>query len=354
MAPTATSDVDLIRDRSLVESAQAGDIAAFGELYTRYFHRLVRFAVKRVGDRHEAEEIAQEAFVRAWRALPGFGGERRFYPWISVIASRLCIDNLRRRGRVEIGEVADAEFIDAAFDRVDRAGDLDTLMLALDRLNDRHREVLELREQRGWTYQHIADHYQVSIGTVEALLWRARRSLRREFLALCSSVAALPVIRRFTLGSKTPGANVAALGSVGTVVALTVVSGTFAGLPAASSAAAAAAAAPTAAVAFRQAPAAGTAGTPPPPGASLPAPAGAGAGRPPGRDSASAPPPVAGPAHSTVAHYAADQRLITGTDAHAAGEQAPIQVTVGSGGPTVALTPPVSTPPIAITLGGHK
>src|SRR5580692_582337 len=104
---SASDDVDLTRDRALVELAQSGDIHAFSELYSRYFRRLVRFATRRVGDVHEAEEIAQEAFARAYRSLPNFAGDRRFYPWITVIASRLCVDSMRRQGRLEVGDVSD-------------------------------------------------------------------------------------------------------------------------------------------------------------------------------------------------------------------------------------------------------
>ncbi len=78
---------------------QSGDGRAFEDLYRRYFQRIYRYCLKRVGDAHEAEELAQEAFVRAYSAMPKLSGERRFYPWLSVIASRLCVDTHRRRGR---------------------------------------------------------------------------------------------------------------------------------------------------------------------------------------------------------------------------------------------------------------
>ena len=65
-------DVDLGRDRALVERCQAGDTAAFGNLYARYYERLLRFCLRRLNDRHEAEDAAQEAFARAWKALPRF------------------------------------------------------------------------------------------------------------------------------------------------------------------------------------------------------------------------------------------------------------------------------------------
>ena len=66
--------VDLDRDRILVERCQAGDAGAFGSLYARYYERLLRFCLRRLHDRHEAEDAAQEAFARAWKALPNFAG----------------------------------------------------------------------------------------------------------------------------------------------------------------------------------------------------------------------------------------------------------------------------------------
>jgi RNA polymerase sigma-70 factor (ECF subfamily) len=190
-------DVDLVRDRALVERFQEGDAAAFETLYKRYFDRLTRFCQKRVGDRHEAEEIAQEAFTRALRALPTFEGERRFYPWMTVIAGRLCVDTHRRRGRSEPTATPDLGVIEGGQERIVDAVDIAILAQALGRLAPRHREVLDLREQQSWSYQQIADHYGVTLGTVEALLFRARKALRREFLAVVGderSWAALPVV----------------------------------------------------------------------------------------------------------------------------------------------------------------
>ena len=179
-----SGDVDIQRDRVLVERFQSGDVGAFDELYRRYLPRLVRFCEKRVGDRHEAEEVAQEAMARALRAMPAFAGERRFYPWVSVIASRLCVDSFRRRARSTPEAEIDLGYVDGGQDEIVAAVDTDLLRQALERLGPRHREVLHLREEEGWSYQRIADHYGVSMSTVEALLFRARKALRREFLAI--------------------------------------------------------------------------------------------------------------------------------------------------------------------------
>jgi RNA polymerase sigma-70 factor (ECF subfamily) len=192
-------DVDLDRDRALVERCQAGDSAAFGNLYARYYERLLRFCLRRLNDRHEAEDAAQEAFARAWKALPRFAGERRFYPWLTVIAGNICTDMLRRRSRSTptddmeltaqhpvgvVGADTSEELVLAAVD-----GEL--VNRALDRLSTRHRHVLAMREGSGWTYQQIADHEGVEIGTIETLLWRARQALKREFAVVSESKEAL-------------------------------------------------------------------------------------------------------------------------------------------------------------------
>lgn len=180
-------DVDLQRDRRLVERFQEGDHTAFDTLYRRYFARLQRFCLKRVGDPHEAEEIAQEAFTRALRALPDLAGERRFYPWMTVIAGRLCVDHHRRRGRSEPTATVELGSVDGGQDAIVEQADFALLGRALERLAPRHREVLGFREEKGWSYQQIAEHYGVPVGTVEALLFRARKALKREFLAVAGT-----------------------------------------------------------------------------------------------------------------------------------------------------------------------
>jgi RNA polymerase sigma-70 factor (ECF subfamily) len=192
-------DVDLERDRALVERCQAGDSAAFGNLYARYYERLLRFCLRRLNDRHEAEDAAQEAFARAWKALPRFAGERRFYPWLTVIAGNICTDMLRRRSRSTPAD--DLEFTaqhpvgvvgdDTSEELVLAAVDGELVNRALDRLSTRHRHVLAMREGSGWTYQQIADHEGVEIGTIETLLWRARQALKREFAVVSESKEAL-------------------------------------------------------------------------------------------------------------------------------------------------------------------
>jgi RNA polymerase sigma-70 factor (ECF subfamily) len=188
-------DVDLDRDRALVERCQAGDSGAFGNLYARYYERLLRFCLRRLNDRHEAEDAAQEAFARAWKALPNFAGERRFYPWLTVIAGNICTDMLRRRSRstptddleLSAQQPLGSNFSETSEELILAAVDGELVNKALGRLSARHQHVLAMREGSGWTYQQIADHEGVEIGTIETLLWRARQALKREFTVLSES-----------------------------------------------------------------------------------------------------------------------------------------------------------------------
>jgi RNA polymerase sigma-70 factor (ECF subfamily) len=181
-------DVDLARDRVLVTRAQAGDRGAFDELYVRYYRRLYRFCVSRLHDSYEAEDVAQEAFARAWRALATFDGERRFYPWLSVIAAHLCTDVHRKRKRsTPVGEFHQANLVsteDGGEELMLAAVDSELVARAFRRLSDRHQRILQLREGSEWSYQKIADHEGLQTTAVETLLWRARQALKREFASL--------------------------------------------------------------------------------------------------------------------------------------------------------------------------
>ncbi|HEX4245961.1 MAG TPA: RNA polymerase sigma factor, partial [Acidimicrobiales bacterium] len=192
--PALHDDVDLDRDRVLVERCQAGDSSAFGELYSRYYARVYRFCFRRLHDHEEAEDVAQDAFARAWRALPNFAGERRFYPWLTVIADNRCRDIQRRRVRstptadVDIAAKQAAEPIsaDTPEDVLITSVEGDLAVQALERLSPRHRQVLSMREGSGWTYQEIASHEGVEIRTIESLIWRARQALKREYASIAS------------------------------------------------------------------------------------------------------------------------------------------------------------------------
>ena len=188
IAAPRDGSVDVQRDRALVERCQAGDRRAFDEFYTHYHRRLHRFCIQRLGDSHDSEDVVQETFVRAWRALPTFAGERRFYPWLTVIAANLCVDTLRRRSRQTPVEASRLQAEDPGTyeteDAILQDVDVKTMMAAFGQLSERYQRVLKLREEAEWTYRQIADHEGVGVTAVETLLWRARQALKREFMML--------------------------------------------------------------------------------------------------------------------------------------------------------------------------
>ena len=196
---TVRGEVDLERDRILVARSQAGDGLAFADL-----HLLPRppaaFLLPPPARGEEAADVTQEAFTRAsQRALPGFAGERRFYPWLTVIAGNLCTDLLRQRARSRPTEDLDRlrdpgpragrrrEHRRLGHGRGRRGARRQGAGEAVDRAS--RVSILALREGAGLTYQEIATHEGVEITTVETLLWRAPQALKRESPALSGSGA---------------------------------------------------------------------------------------------------------------------------------------------------------------------
>jgi len=190
-----TEDVDLESDRRLVERCRSGEPDAFGGLYERYHPRLARHCARRLGSRANAEDVAQEAFIRAWRAIDRFEVGRPFYPWLQVIATHACTDALRRQRPTtslsELGGAAEYDPRPGVEEQLTRSIDVELATGAMQRLTERHRRVLHLREELDWSVRDIAVHEGLEANAVDTLLWRARASLRRQFLALSEGVAAV-------------------------------------------------------------------------------------------------------------------------------------------------------------------
>lgn len=175
----------------------AEEEAAFAETYSEHHQKLLRYCQYRLRDRHEAEDVMQEAFVRAWRSMPASAYGSNFYPWLRVVAANLCTDVLRKRSRSE--PMADIELgsVDGGMDRITEEEDRALVRQALLRLNDRHRAALMMRESEGLTYDQIAERTGATSATVESLLWRARQALKREFTVVAGrtgAMAPLPLI----------------------------------------------------------------------------------------------------------------------------------------------------------------
>ena len=175
-APPATTP----EERSLVERARGGDAEAFRELVERYQDRVYALARRMVGDREEAEEVAQDAFLRAWRALPRFRGEARFSTWLYRITHRRACDaaaSLRSRGRRE----RDLETAGAIADPAPAAGPSggEALERLVASLPEAQRAAITLFYYQDRSLGEVARILDLPEGTVKTHLHRARAALRR-------------------------------------------------------------------------------------------------------------------------------------------------------------------------------
>lgn len=156
--------------------AKAGDEAAYHWLLTRYRARVVRLAAHVLRREGEAEDVAQEAFLRAFRRLPSFRGEGRFSAWLFRIVVRLCLD--RQRSAHWTAEVSE----ETAPPVIASSDDSDTRLMVsalLDQLSPPMRAALVLREMEGLDYDEIALALGIPVGTVRSRLHTARAQFRQ-------------------------------------------------------------------------------------------------------------------------------------------------------------------------------
>jgi RNA polymerase sigma-70 factor (ECF subfamily) len=171
----------------LVRRARAGETAAFGELVSIYMQRCYYVALGMVGSPQDAEDLSQEAFVRAFRARARLDPDRPFYPWLYQILRRLCFNFTRdasaRRRKLEYagGWLVAESRSRAAADDPERVRATDALRESLEReiaeLSPTQREVFVLKEFQGLKYREIAELLDVPIGTVMSRLYAARQKL---------------------------------------------------------------------------------------------------------------------------------------------------------------------------------
>jgi RNA polymerase sigma-70 factor (ECF subfamily) len=165
--------------RQWIRAAQAGDKEAFTRLVRSYKDYLVRTAYTIVRDRGEAEDVVQEAFVKAFLSLTGLKDERAFPTWIATITTRLALDSIRRRRPDVSLSVSEAvPYRDRGAAPASAAELRMDLAAALAKLSPEHRAVIALREIQGFDYREIADILGIPIGTVRSRLHTARMQLR--------------------------------------------------------------------------------------------------------------------------------------------------------------------------------
>lgn len=163
-------------DAATVARARAGDTVAFTELYGRHHRRIYALCTRLLGDRGLAEEMTQDAFVKAWRALPTFRGDAKFATWLARVAVNTVLSYQRRHGPwlkwLRGGDVPDEPAVDA------NPGGRRDLEHAITRLPLRARQVFVLVDVEGHTHEEAAALLGMAVGTSKAQLFRARKLLR--------------------------------------------------------------------------------------------------------------------------------------------------------------------------------
>ena len=181
-------------EKQLIKNAAAGDAAAFETLVERYQKQVYNLALRMVNNESDAEDLAQEAFIRAWRSLGSFQYTSQFSTWLYRLTTNICIDFLRsqkRRKVVSLTMLRDDE--DSQWDLPDTeplpeqqmiaAEDRAALARALASLDPDYRQVLTLRIVNECSYQQISQILGIAEGTVKSRLSRAREQLRKKMAA---------------------------------------------------------------------------------------------------------------------------------------------------------------------------
>ncbi|MEM9160904.1 MAG: sigma-70 family RNA polymerase sigma factor [Verrucomicrobiota bacterium] len=191
----STKAQEVALDKVLVARFKAGDEAAFEEMVSRYWDRIYAMVHKLLRNTQDAEEVTQDAFIRAHRGLEKFRGDSSFSTWLYQIATNLARNRYwywwrRKRDKSvsfdqPVGGETETTLAEIFPSDVETPKDVaitnefqDRVASAMQLLNEKHREVLVLRNVKNLSYDEIADKLEISIGTVKSRIARARESLR--------------------------------------------------------------------------------------------------------------------------------------------------------------------------------
>ncbi len=179
-------------DKQLVERVQRGDKKAFDILVLKYQHKLVKLVSRYVYDSSEVLDVVQEAFLKAYRAIPTFRGDSAFYTWLYRIGVNTAKNHLISQGRkpprvdVDAEEAEQFEGESQLKEYATPEGLLlkeeveDTVIKAIDNLPDDLRTAITLRELEGLSYEEIAEAMDCPVGTVRSRIFRAREAIHQK------------------------------------------------------------------------------------------------------------------------------------------------------------------------------
>ena len=187
---------DSSADKALVERVQRGDKKAFDLLVLKYQTKIVKLVSRYVRDQGDALDVTQDAFLKAYRALPNFRGESAFYTWLYRIAINTAKNHLvtmsRRPAEVDLSGGDDDETqLDSLQKEMETPENLlltkeiqDTIIQTIERLPDDLRTAITLRELEGLSYEEIATVMDCPIGTVRSRIFRAREAIDNQLQPL--------------------------------------------------------------------------------------------------------------------------------------------------------------------------
>jgi RNA polymerase sigma-70 factor (ECF subfamily) len=192
-------------DSALVERVRGGDVAAFEPLVEKYRQRVYRLAYNVLRNQEDALDVAQEAFIRAYQALPSFRGQSAFYTWLFRITMNVAHDKARQRGAAgrafgtervpeEEWERTTPDPAEAPDTAAARAEERARIQRALDSLPEHHRAIIMLSDLEGLSYREIADVLSIPMGTVMSRLHNARKRLRAVLGPLVLAIVALAAL----------------------------------------------------------------------------------------------------------------------------------------------------------------
>ena len=177
----------------LIEKCKQGDIEAFEQLIASYQKKVYNIAYRYMGNREEAEDLAQEAFIKVFRSIGSFRGDATFSTWLYHVVSNVCRDALRKNSRryeesldcgvtTEKGElqreIADNSMAPEPIYENNELGQF--IQAMIDQLTPEYKTVIIMREFQEMSYEEIARELDCSLGTVESRLSRARKMLREK------------------------------------------------------------------------------------------------------------------------------------------------------------------------------